>query len=186
MEAGRNQAAGKEKRHLVDTIVSAYTEDMSENPDRLPVDDQWYAEEVGLLFDLWSWPRMAGRVWAVLMVAEDEPLSADQLSERLQASSGSISAATRFLLSNGLIERVRVAGERRDFFRFSPESLRNIYAHRVTEIGDMHRMAERAMARFRGRATGQARLAEMHDFFEWLEQELDALVARWKQERSNI
>ena len=158
---------------------------MSGTLEGLQVDDQWYAEEVGLLFDLWSWPRMAGRVWAVLMVADDEPLSAEKLSERLQASPGSISGATRFLLSNGLIERVRIAGERRDFFRFSPESLRNIYAHRVTEIGEMHRMAERAMARFQGRPTGQARLVEMHDFFEWLEQELDTLVARWKRERSN-
>lgn len=156
---------------------------MKENSRELRADDRWYAEEVGLMFDLWSWPRMAGRVWAVLMVADEEQLSAEQLAERLQASSGSISSATRFLLANGLIERVRIAGERRDFFRYSAESLRNIYADRVSEIGEMHRMAERAMSRFEDRPTGQARLREMHDLYEWLEEQLDALVARWKRER---
>jgi len=151
----------------------------------LEADDRWYAEEVGLLFDLWSWPRMAGRVWAVLMVTDDPYLSAEQLAGRLQASSGSISSATRFLLANGLIERVRLAGERRDFFRFSPESLRNIYSRRVSEIGEMHRMAERAMHRFGDRPIGQGRLREMHDLYEWLEEQLETLVVRWQQERTS-
>ncbi|MDH5373741.1 MAG: MarR family transcriptional regulator, partial [Acidimicrobiia bacterium] len=101
-------------------------------------EEQRFTEEAGNMFDQWSLPRMAGRVWGLLIVAEDPHLSAADLVERLGTSAASISSSTRYLLQNNLIERVRVPGERREFFTFNPASLRSIYLRRIAAVGDMH------------------------------------------------
>ena len=142
-------------------------------------EEQRFAEEAGLMFDQWSLPRMAGRVWGLLLVTEDPQLSAADLAARLGASAASISNATRYLLQNQLIDRVRLAGERREFFTYNPASLRAIYLRRIAAVADMHRTAELALAQFEDRPIAHSRLQEMHDFYEWLELELGAVLRRW-------
>ena len=142
-------------------------------------EEQRFAEEAGLMFDQWSLPRMAGRVWGLLLVTEDPQLSAADLAARLGASAASISNATRYLLQNQLIDRVRLAGERREFFTYNPASLRSIYLRRIAAVADMHRTAELALAQFEDRPIAHSRLQEMHDFYEWLELELGAVLRRW-------
>ena len=65
--------------------------------------------------------RMVGRVLGWLLVCEPPEQSAADLAQALRASKGSISTATRVLLRTGLIERVRVRGERFDRFVAKPE-----------------------------------------------------------------
>lgn len=80
-----------------------------------------FVEEVGIQFELDAGaPRMVGRIWGWLMVCDPPEQSAAELAEFLQASKGSISTATRVLLRLGLIERVRVRGERFDRFSVRP------------------------------------------------------------------
>lgn len=149
-----------------------------------PTEEQRFAEEMGRAFEEWNLPRMAGRVWGVTIVTDDGAVSAQDLADRLHASAGSISTATRFLLQNGLIERVRVPGERREYFRFNPESRRAIFQQRIDAVSAMHRMFEGAMARFEDRPAAHERLNELHDFYEWMESELDELMRRWKRSLS--
>ena len=75
-----------------------------------------FAEDMGLFFESGGVSRMAGRVWAMLLAMDEPHLSAIDLQDALGASAGSISGATRALLDLGLIERVNVRGERRDYF----------------------------------------------------------------------
>ena len=138
-------------------------------------EEQRFTEEAGNMFDQWSLPRMAGRVWGLLIVTEDPRLSAADLAERLGTSAASIN----------LIERVRVPGERREFFTFNPASLRSIYLRRIAAVGDMHRMAERALTSFEDRPVPHERLQEMHDFYEWLELELAAVLRRWDGQKGS-
>lgn len=58
-----------------------------------------------------------------LLVCDPPEQSAAELGESLQASKGSISTATRVLLRLGLLERVRVRGERFDRFRVRAENM---------------------------------------------------------------
>ena len=85
-------------------------------PDDVPTLELQFAEEMGQFFEGGGLTRMAGRVWAMLLVMNEPYLSAADLRDALGASAGSISGATRSLLQLGLIERVNVRGERRDYF----------------------------------------------------------------------
>src|ERR1700736_4180353 len=76
-----------------------------------------FIEELGMQFEAEAGiPRMVGRILGWLLVCDPPKQSSAELAERLQASKGSISTATRLLARMGLIERVRTRGERFDRF----------------------------------------------------------------------
>jgi hypothetical protein len=85
-----------------------------------PVDLAVYVEELAQLFESGGrLPRIAARIYALLLACDEESLDQQQLAERLSASSGSVSGMTRMLLERGLIERVPLPGSRRDNYRLA-------------------------------------------------------------------
>ena len=84
--------------------------------EQLRFEEKHFIEDFGLLFEESGHPRMAGRILGCLLISDQPYLSSTEISEILQASKGSLSTMTRFLLQMGLIERVGLAGHRRDYF----------------------------------------------------------------------
>ncbi|MBX3181803.1 MAG: ArsR family transcriptional regulator [Polyangiaceae bacterium] len=73
------------------------------------------SELVGRLMEFWGFKRNMGRVWAVLYLAP-HPLSAQDLKDTLQLSAGAVSMTLSELLRWGVVRRVWVPGERRDYY----------------------------------------------------------------------
>src|SRR4029078_11904038 len=63
----------------------------------------------------WGFKRNMGRIWAVLYLSPD-PMSAADLQQALKLSSGAVSMTTNELLRWGVVRKVWVQGERKDFF----------------------------------------------------------------------
>jgi DNA-binding transcriptional regulator GbsR (MarR family) len=70
---------------------------------------------VGRLIQFWGFKRNMGRVWSVLYLSP-EPLSAEDLRELLQLSSGAVSMTLSELSRWGVVRKVWIQGERKDFF----------------------------------------------------------------------
>jgi DNA-binding transcriptional regulator GbsR (MarR family) len=70
---------------------------------------------VGRLIEFWGFKRNMGRVWAVLYLSP-QPLSAEDLRDLLQLSSGAVSMTLSELSRWGVVRKVWIQGERRDFF----------------------------------------------------------------------
>ena len=64
-----------------------------------------------------GWQRMAGRVFAALLVADSGRRTVAELSEILNASPAAISGAVRYLEQLALASRERDPGTRRDVYR---------------------------------------------------------------------
>ncbi len=84
-------------------------------PDELWASERTVSELVGRLMEFWGFRRNMGRIWAVLYLS-DAPLSANNIRSVLSLSTGAVSMTLNELLRWGAIKRVRVPGERRDFF----------------------------------------------------------------------
>lgn len=85
-----------------------------------PAETLWDSERivsdtVGHLMELWGFKRNMGRVWTVLYLA-GEPLTARQLHERLQLSTGAVSMTLNELARWGVVQKSWMQGDRRDFF----------------------------------------------------------------------
>src|SRR5215475_10273879 len=73
------------------------------------------ADAIGDVIEHWGFRRVLGRVWTVLFIASDA-LSAAEIGERLQISSGAVSMSLTELQRWGVVRRVFRPGERREFF----------------------------------------------------------------------
>ena len=96
------------------------SETTRETPDAQAKRTMWpseaaVSEVVGRLIEFWGFKRNMGRVWALLYLSAD-PLSAEDLRRLLSLSSGSVSMTLGELSRWGVVRRVWVQGERRDFF----------------------------------------------------------------------
>src|SRR5512142_2974957 len=88
--------------------------------DQRRLEERHFVEDVGLFFEQMGYPRMAGRILGWLLICDPPQQSSEQLAQVLLASKGSLSTMTRLLIQIGLIERVALPGERRDYFRLKP------------------------------------------------------------------
>lgn len=86
----------------------------------LPVSD--FVERMGILFEEDGFPRTAGRIFGLLLLSP-HPLSLDELAERLAVSKASVSIEARRLAHHGIVERVGMPGDRRDYYRTGPDAL---------------------------------------------------------------
>lgn len=73
------------------------------------------SDVVGRLIEFWGFKRNMGRVWAVLYLSPT-PLSAEDLRHALHLSSGAVSMTLSELSRWGVVRRVWVQGERKDFY----------------------------------------------------------------------
>ena len=71
---------------------------------------------IGRLMEFWGFKRNMGRVWTVLYLADD-PLSSKQLQERLGLSAGAVSMTANELGRWGVVKKVWLTGERKDYFQ---------------------------------------------------------------------
>ncbi|MEM6959732.1 MAG: ArsR family transcriptional regulator [Myxococcota bacterium] len=82
--------------------------------------DLWESERlasdaIGRLIEFWGFKRNMGRIWTLLHL-RGTPLSSVDIQRLLQMSSGAVSMTTRELARWGVVEKVWLPGERREYF----------------------------------------------------------------------
>jgi len=129
-------------------------------------------------------PPMPGRVFSALLVTDSGRLTAAELTELLGASPAAISGAVRYLEQVGMISRQREPGSRRDVYLLRNDLWYEISLGRDQVLAHWANAA-RDGAEILGPDTpaGQ-RLADSHEFFAFLRQELPALLERWRAHKA--
>lgn len=145
-----------------------------------------FIEEVGVAFEQTGLPRMAGRIFGWLLIAEPPYQSSAELAGVLMASKGSISTTTRLLMQIGLVERFVIPGERHDNFRLRPDALQHTMKHGLEdEITMFRRLAEHGLELMKGEASTRRHwLEEMCDRYTFMEQELPAMMERCERRQT--
>jgi DNA-binding transcriptional regulator GbsR (MarR family) len=73
------------------------------------------SDSIGRLIEFWGFKRNMGRLWTILYLSE-RPLSAPEIQEKLQLSSGAVSMTLNELMRWGVVKKVWIQGERRDHY----------------------------------------------------------------------
>lgn len=148
-----------------------------------------FAEDLGLMLNGFGLPRMVGRVLGLLLVANPPEQAAEDLADALQASRGSISSATRALISMGLVQRASKPGERRDYFRVKSGGWDELMRREMETLTTIRVLAERGLQLIESDdPIARRNLEEMRDTYAYWEQEWPAMFAQWearkKEDRS--
>ncbi len=128
-------------------------------------------------------PRMPALVFVALLASDEGRLTADELTDRLQVSRAAVSGAVAYLDQVGLLTRRRVPGSRREEYTLRDDSWYELVARRERLL-DRWIVDARAGVEALGASTpAGARLAESLAFFEFLREEMPALLTRWRERR---
>jgi DNA-binding transcriptional ArsR family regulator len=142
-------------------------------------------EEFGLLYEQMGSTRMCGRVGGWLLLSDPPVQSLTEIAEGLGVSKAAVSGAARLLLQSHVVELVSEPGQRGDFYRALP-----VDASGVLPIDHVHRLnhlLRRGLASVEGRDQAQSNYALMHELLAlttFLEAELPAMLARWREHRA--
>ncbi len=147
------------------------------------VEEKHFVEEVGIFFEQSGLPRMAGRILGWLMISNPPHQTTGDLAEALLASKGSISTMTRLLIRIGLIERLSLPGQRRDYFRIKGGACHQMIKDSLTQITVFRQLIERGLELIEDKARFNRQwLEEMRHMYIFFEREFPALMKRWEEE----
>lgn len=104
-----------------------------------------YTDRMGQHFETEALPRIAGRIFGLLLVSEG-PVTLNALAEALEVSKGSVSTDARLLVRLGVAQRITLPGDRRDYYRVAPDLFARSIAERLAHwqrfsglVGDARR-----------------------------------------------
>jgi predicted transcriptional regulator len=131
-------------------------------------------------------PRMPARVFVALLATDSGRRTAAELAALLHASPAAISGAVRYLTQVRMINRGREPGSRRDHYEVVENVWYEVILSRDQDVQRWQQNAEDgAHVLGRDTAAGQ-RMWETAAFFEFLEDEMPAMLKRWREHRSRL
>jgi DNA-binding transcriptional regulator GbsR (MarR family) len=143
-----------------------------------------FVEHLAMTLNDLGFPRMPARVLGVLTVAEESALTAGQIGQRLGVSPAAVSGAVRYLVQVGMAVREPVAGSRSDRYRLPPQAW---YLASAVKGGAYKLVADAVLEGVEAvgdedSPAGQ-RLAEMRDFFLFMQEAIVDLLEKWNETR---
>lgn len=129
-----------------------------------------WVERVGEFFEVnYGMPPITGRIVGWLLISDPAEQSAGEIAAAIKASRASLTTNMRALIANGLVRRLRRAGERTAYYRLAEDAWETVIRRRVASLAAIDRLAEDGL-RLVGRGSARAvRLKATHEVFAWFE-----------------
>ena len=129
-------------------------------------------------------PPMPARVFTALLVTDSARLTAAELSALLSASPAAISGAVRYLELINMISRERAPGSRRDVYTILDDVWYEVSIQRDQALSRWVSATREGPAVLGPQSLAGQRMVEMLDFLEFLQQELPAVMERWRERQA--
>jgi DNA-binding transcriptional regulator GbsR (MarR family) len=144
-----------------------------------------FIERMGLALEADGLPRIAGRVFGLLLVSEDAR-SLDDLARELRVSKASVSTNARMLEQRAVLERISRPGDRRDYYRVPTNLFSHTMAQRVARWQRFHEAigAARTSLPIRSREVRE-RLEEYQAAYAFMSQVITEALAQWQTTRGD-
>jgi DNA-binding transcriptional regulator GbsR (MarR family) len=142
-----------------------------------------FIERMGLAHEADGLPRIAGRIFGLLLISEGA-MSLDDLASELKVSKGSVSTNARLLEQRGILERICRPADRRDYYRVPPDLFSHTMAQRLTRWQRFHEAigAARTSLPIRSQEVLD-RLEEYETAYAFMSQVIGDALARWRAGR---
>lgn len=131
-----------------------------------------------------GFPPLAGRVFATLLVSEAGRMTAAELGDALNASTGGVSGAVRYLVHTRLIRAERDPGSRRHAYVVSSSWYETTVAgNPFLERGEADLQEGIALL---GESAAADRLKETLALIQFLREETHAMMERWRDRKATL
>jgi len=141
-----------------------------------------FVERLALALETDGFPRIAGRVFGLLILSDSEK-SLDDIAEAVGASKASASVNTRMLEQRGLIERVSRTGDRRDYYMISTNLFVRTMEQRLARWDRVRAVVGDGLADSTIPAQARGRLREFESASESVREVLEVALAKLRTRR---
>jgi len=125
-------------------------------------------------------PHIAGRIFGYLLICDPPHQSAAQLVERLKIAKSSVSNVMRLLSKFGIVEEIRLPGERSRYYRIQNESWEDVVLNKLKSLSAVRVLFGEARLIMKGKDPEiRQRVEEIDAFYAFLEEEIPGLIDRW-------
>lgn len=129
--------------------------------------------------------RMGARVFAALLASDSGKLNAAEIAAMLRISPAAVSGAVRYLAQVNLITREREPGSRRDQYRLYNEVWYEAVSNRDQILTRWHHTMQDGAKILGPHTPAGARAIRTAEFYEFMQQELLDMLARWRAHLEN-
>jgi DNA-binding transcriptional regulator GbsR (MarR family) len=144
-----------------------------------------FIERMGLVLESDGLPRIAGRIFGLLLVSEDAR-SLDDLAAELRVSKGSASTNARLLEQRGLLERVCRPADRRDYYSVPHDLFIHTMAQRLARWQRFHEVIGSARTSLPIRsAEVRRRLEEYEQAYTFISEVIRDALTQWQGSRED-
>lgn len=144
------------------------------------------AERLGAALTQAGMPRIPSLVLAALLVDDDGRMTAAELAEALQLSSGSVSGAVKYLGQLGVVRRERERGSRRDVYVVEDDAWHGAMMRTDQLYGPIIAALAFGVATVDPDSAAHYRLRLSQEFLEFVSAEMAALRERWEERRRHL
>lgn len=130
-------------------------------------------------------PQMPALVFVALLATDSGGLTAEELAAQLQVSRAAISGAVNYLTPLGLITRERQPGTRRYRYVLQDPTWFELVVRRERLLTRWITVTREGIDALGPATPAGQRLAESLAFFEFLQREMPAMLARWRELQAN-
>ena len=139
--------------------------------ERDPVAERLWVEQLAMLFEQSNrgFPRTSGRIFGLMLIADEPTMTQTDLAQRLEVSQASVSPALRYLVESGYLERTRAPGVRAEQYRLREQSWSSVIHAAVLSTQLLVRHFDDGLA-LPGPdlSAGRAQLAQLADVYRQL------------------
>jgi len=141
-------------------------------------------EQIGIYFEQGMQPAPA-RILALLIVTNREALSFDEIRETLNLSKSATSNGINFLISLSKIEYFTKSGERKRYFKWSPQNTIHHFKESIDKLLGLSKLFEETLKTKTDKSSFNAQqLEELTDFMNFLHREMPDIFSKWEISRS--
>lgn len=141
-----------------------------------------FVEGFALVLNRAGMQRMASRVFAALLVAEEDGLTAKEIAATLGVSPAAVSGAVSYLTTTGLAARRRLPGARVDHFVVESTQWAEAVATETARLRELSLWLGKGIDAAPAGSKAVERLTETRAFFEFLAVEMPKLVESWREQ----
>ena len=145
-----------------------------------------FGEEFSMKIEEFGHPRIYGQILGWLLICDPPHQSFPDLMKNLDISKASVSNTTRMLLERGLIEKLRVKGERQIYFKLKEGSLIDFMEKQLQLTLDLEAITSKGLELAnKEENTDPGRLEKANDFHQFLAEQNKNLIEKYK-EKNNL
>jgi len=123
-------------------------------------------------------PLIGGRILGYLLVCDPEERTAAELSEELEASTGSVSTNLKLLVNHGLVVRSTRRGRQAALYRADAPAWASLVRRRLEALAELRGLSASGLRLLSGDPQRALRLRTVDEFQGWFAGEIPSLWER--------